>query len=311
MKKRFFKNKIYAGGSDRPGIPLCHSLGKAVFTYASSEIKSPFIMVSRGDSCTEEVLQIAVGDAICASGGEVLLVDSLTVPAAALLTRKYRADFTVAIDGDYAFVLDGTGANITRENEQKIEKIIEEGTYLVPPKGAKDGEFYCRRDAYLDYTSALTELSGRRKIRSKIALGGKGAAVQKAARQIFSMLSKNVFVFEGGPAKEIMTASGADIGFYFDRAGRDMTVINTEGDAVSPEDAFCLIAAKIAEKDALGNSLKGGTGKGVRLAMTESGAVHFGDLLPGPDALFTAVMLSVYLSDKDEPLQKLIEELKS
>lgn len=309
MKKHFIRGKIFAGDDRRSGVPLCYTLGKAVFTHASNEIKSPFIMVSRDDSAAGEMLQIATGDAICALGGEVLLIDSVSLPAASLLTLKYRADFTVAVAGGYVEILNSAGCNISRGDEQKIEKIIEEGSYFSEETRVKEGEFYCRRDAYLDYCAAIAEMSGNRKIGARIAVECLGGTVKKAARQIFSRLTKNLFFDDGKELKDLVAENGADIGFRFDSAGRNMSVINAKGELIANEDIYCLIAAKMAEKDIFGNTVKDSTKKGIRLLLSENGSIHFGDLLPGADALFTAVMLSVYLADKDEPLHEIIKEL--
>lgn len=266
-------------------------------------------MVSRDADGTGEMLQVAVGDAICAMGGEVLLIDAVTNPAAALLTQKYRADFTVSAAGGYIEIFDSTGRNISRADEQKIERIMDGVIHRGEEFRTGDGEIYCRRDAWLDYVNALWEAAGARKTNTKILIDCPAGNMKKAAQFLFSRLTKNIIWGEGSSITEEMKKSGADIGFRFDGGGRVLTVADACGGIVSAEDIYCLSAAKMAEKNIFGSTIKEKTGKGIRLSLTENGSVHFADVLPGPDALFTALMLSSYISDKDEPLHELVKGL--
>jgi phosphomannomutase len=311
MKKQFYRGKIFAGDDRRQAVPLCRAIGKAVFTHASETVKSPFIMLSREGGGADELLQAAVGDAICSLGGEVLLLDDISLPAAALLTRKYRADITLAAAGGRIEILDATGCPIGRDAEIKIETLLDTGAAggEVPPR--REGEIYGRRDAYLDYCGAILEASGKRKLSAKIAAVAPEGNVQKAAAAVFSRLTKNAVFYTGAESVlgSAARGSGAALGFAFSPCGRRVCVADEKGAPVDAEAVYCLLAAKMAEKDVFGNTVKQSTGKGIHLRLLEGGAVHFGDILPGPDGIFTAVMLSIYASDKDAPLSELVREL--
>jgi phosphoglucosamine mutase len=92
LKKLFSNQRVCAGADHGRSIPLCYNIGRAAVGYLSLK-NAPFIIVAKDCQSSTEILQLSVADAVCALGGEVLLLDNMTASAAAVLLKKYRADF--------------------------------------------------------------------------------------------------------------------------------------------------------------------------------------------------------------------------
>jgi phosphomannomutase len=140
LKKLFSNQRVCAGADYLRSIPLCYNIGRAAVSYLSLK-NAPFIIVARDCKSSTEILQLSIADAVCALGGEVLLLDNMTASSAAVLLKKYRADFMLFLYAeDDADAGSGYGARVGENDVRGADGFSPAPNNAVNANDAEGGE---------------------------------------------------------------------------------------------------------------------------------------------------------------------------
>ena len=241
------------------------------------EIDNP-ILIGRDTRISGDILLNAVTKGINASGKEFINLGICPTPAIPFLIKQENLSSGVMISASHnppeyngIKIFDHNGQKITKNFENKIQKIIEESkqnisipTKVVSLKTSKD-----LMDSYIKsliQTMGGTSLSGLR-----IILDTCYGSATSCAKKIFQSLGADVRVINNSnngfkinmncgstnlePLKKALRESPADMGFSFDGDADRVIGIDSKGNVLDGDHILFLWGRELMEQKSLTNNL--------------------------------------------------------
>jgi phosphoglucosamine mutase len=245
---------------------LAVRLGRAAALEADSD--RPQVLIIRDTRESGPMLEEALAAGVAAGGGDAMLGGVLPTPAASVLARRLSFDLAGVVSashnpfGDNGIkFFNSHGTKLDDGAELAIEARMEE------PTGERIGSVRTLEGAFDDYIRALRttfspDLRGRR-----IALDCANGATYRAAPAIFRALGAELDLMAVEPDGrnindgcgsthpesliELVTSSGAEIGFAYDGDGDRVLAVEGTGRLHDGDDLLALIALDLQRRGEL------------------------------------------------------------
>jgi mannose-1-phosphate guanylyltransferase / phosphomannomutase len=337
---------------------------RLAMAYGTSLKKGSVVTTSRDTSRTARALKRAIMAGLNLTGIHVMDLELAPVPLTRFQVRSERAQggLTVRLvpgdpDSVEIRIFDANGADIGEDQQRKIERLLyredfrrafagDIGDIVFPPRAI---EFYTaaleasvdaarlQRRAFkvvLDYSfgAASTVMPN---VLSKI--GAEVLAVNPYAATASATEAAEGLEQRVATMRELVRASGSDLGFVFDPDGETATIIDDRGEALTSERALLVLVRLVCEvhdqaRLALPVAVSRGAETiarefGARVTWTKLSAAHlmevagsgrvdfaasqeggfiWPDVLPAYDATATLVKLLDLLAAVDRPLSEVV-----
>jgi phosphoglucosamine mutase len=245
---------------------LAVRLGRAAALEADSD--RPQVLIIRDTRESGPMLEDALAAGIAAGGGDAMLGGVLPTPAASMLARRLSFDLGGVVSASHNPYSDNgikffnsRGTKLDDEAELAIEVRLDD------PTAGRVGRVLALEGSFDDYIRALRttlalDLSGRR-----IALDCANGATHRAAPAIFRALGAELALTAVEPDGrninegcgsthpesliELVTSSGAEIGFAYDGDGDRVLAVDGEGRLHDGDDLIALIALDLQKRSEL------------------------------------------------------------
>ncbi len=241
------------------------------------ENKNP-ILIGRDTRVSGEILLQAIAKGINASGKEFINLGICPTPALPFLIKKKKLSSGIMISASHnppeyngIKIFDHNGQKITRNFENKIQKLIEKST---PKKSIEDREICLKRDKKLmDFymQSLIQTMEGENLIGMKIVLDTCYGSATTCAKNIFQNLGADVKVINDSnnglkinmncgstnlePLKKALLESPADMGFSFDGDADRVIGLDSKGNLLDGDHILFLWGRELKEQKILTNNL--------------------------------------------------------
>lgn len=214
------------------------------------------------------MLEEALAAGVAAGGGDAMLGGVLPTPAASVLTRRLSFDLAAVVSASHnpftdngIKFLNAQGTKLGEDAELAIEACMDE------PTGERVGAVRTLEGAFDDYIRELRtafplDLSGLR-----VALDCANGATHRAAPVTFRALGADLVMTAVEPdgrninadcgsthpdgLVELVSSSGADIGFAYDGDGDRMLAVDGNGRLHDGDDLIALIARDLRSRGEL------------------------------------------------------------
>ncbi len=232
----------------------------------------PTFLVGKDSRLSSDMLEAAICAGVCESGANVIRLGLVPTPAVAYLTVQLGADAGIMISAShnpYEYngikIFGGEGYKLTDEQEEEIEKIIEEGNF---EKKSGEGVGWVRFDekAIEKYEkhimSAAETLAGM-----KIALDASNGSASRSAKAIFEGLGAECKIIGNAPngmnindgvgsthienLKSVMKSGKYDVGFAFDGDADRCIAVDEKGEEVDGDAEMAIVALKLRDEGRL------------------------------------------------------------
>lgn len=268
MKKKYFGTDGIRG---RVGASVIHpefmlKLGFALGTTLQAQsAHTPTVLIGRDTRDSGEMLQFALQSGLIASGVNVSLLNVLSTPAIAFLTKTAEADAGIVISASHnpyedngVKVIGKNGFKLPDEWEIAIEQKIDVASYGVNANHL--GSVTVIHDAVTQYVSHCVQLFEADFSLShyKIVVDCANGATFNCAEKLFSKLGANVVLIHATPdGKNINDHCGAthleslqarvllekaDCGIAFDGDGDRLMMVDHLGNVVDGDEILCILA---------------------------------------------------------------------
>jgi phosphoglucosamine mutase len=245
---------------------LAVQLGRAAALHAEAE--RPQVLIVRDTRESGPMLEGALAAGIAAGGGDAMLGGVLPTPAASVLARRLSFDLAAVVSASHNPFADNgikffnaRGTKLDDDSELAIEGRMDEAT------AERVGGVRTLEGAFDDYIRELRsafqlDLSGLR-----IALDCANGATHRAAPVIFGALGADVVTMGVEPDGrninagcgsthpegliELVTSTGADIGFAYDGDGDRVLAVDGNGRLHDGDDLIALIALDLQRRGEL------------------------------------------------------------
>lgn len=245
---------------------LAMQIGMAGAQVLTSEVHNPRILVGRDTRRSGDMLAAALMAGICSVGGDVIDVGVIPTPAMAYLVRLYEADAAVMVSAshnpmEYNGVkwFNGQGFKLSDALEDEIERLIKAPAFQRPV-GEEVGHIINARRAREEYKEFLISSATTRFDGITVVLDCANGASSGIAAEVFSALGANVIPRADEPdgsnindgcgsthperLQELVTESGADVGFAFD-GDADRVIATDERGNIVDGDRILGMCAKV------------------------------------------------------------------
>lgn len=245
---------------------LAMQIGMAGAQVLTSEVHNPRILVGRDTRRSGDMLAAALMAGICSVGGDVIDVGVIPTPAMAYLVRLYEADAAVMVSAshnpmEYNGVkwFNGQGFKLSDALEDEIEALIQAPAFQRPV-GEDVGHIINARRAREEYKEFLISSATTRFDGITVVLDCANGASSGIAAEVFSALGANVIPRADEPdgsnindgcgsthperLQELVTESGADVGFAFD-GDADRVIATDERGNIVDGDRILGMCAKV------------------------------------------------------------------
>jgi phosphoglucosamine mutase len=287
-RKLFGTDGVRGAVGDLLTPDLAVRLGRAAALEAEAE--RPQVLIIRDTRESGPMLEAALAAGVASGGGDAMLGGVLPTPAASVLARRLDFDLAAVVSashnpfGDNGIkFFDHAGSKLADEAEARIEGRIDDAAR------AEVGAVRTLEGAFDDYirelrTAFRLDLAGKR-----VALDCANGATYRAAPAIFRLLGAELELIGDEPdgrninegcgsthpeaIEEIVSSTGAEIGFAYDGDGDRVMAIDGEGRLHDGDDLIALAARHLAERGELhgGVAVTVMTNYGFHRAMTEAG----------------------------------------
>jgi phosphoglucosamine mutase len=266
-ERRFFGTDGVRGPVGELLTPdLAVRLGRAAALQAEAE--RPQVLIVRDTRESGPMLEEALAAGIAAGGGDAMLGGVLPTPAASVLARRLSFDLAAVVSASHNPFADNgikffnsRGTKLDDDAEVAIEGRMDDET------GERVGGVRTLEGAFDDYirelrTAFALDLSGTR-----VALDCANGATFRAAPAIFRALGADLELTAVEPDGrninadcgsthpegliELVSSSGADIGFAYDGDGDRMLAVDAEGRLHDGDDLIALIARDLQKRGEL------------------------------------------------------------
>ncbi len=241
------------------------------------ENKNP-ILIGRDTRVSGEILLQAIAKGINASGKEFINLGICPTPALPFLIKKKKLSSGIMISASHnppeyngIKIFDHNGQKVTRNFENKIQKLIEKSTQK---KAIDDREICLKRDKKLmDFymQSLIQTMGGENLIGMKIVLDTCYGSATTCAKSIFQNLGADVKVINNSnngskinmncgstnlePLKKALLESPADMGFSFDGDADRVIGLDSKGNLLDGDHILFLWGRELKEQKILTNNL--------------------------------------------------------
>jgi phosphoglucosamine mutase len=266
-ERRFFGTDGVRGPVGELLTPdLAVRLGRAAALRDESE--RPQVLIVRDTRESGPMLEEALAAGIAAGGGDAMLGGVLPTPAASILARRLSFDLAAVVSASHNPFADNgikffnsRGTKLADDAELEIEGLLDEETReRVGGVRALEGAF----DDYIRELRSIfrLDLSGMR-----IALDCANGATFRAAPVIFQALGADLVLTAVEPdgrninadcgsthpesLVELVSSSGADIGFAYDGDGDRLIAVDGKGRLHDGDDLIALIALDLQKRGEL------------------------------------------------------------
>ena len=223
------------------------------------------VLIGKDTRVSGYMLESALQAGFIASGVNVRLLGPLPTPGVAYLTRSLRNQFGLVISASHNDYLDngiklfaGTGEKISKEVEQRIEKLLEGELKPVPTADlGKARRFDESGDRYIEFCKSTVppDVSFES---LRIVLDCANGACYKVSPEVFKELGAEVIPFGVDPdgfninhecgsthpelAQEMVLKHRADYGVTLDGDGDRVILIDKEGNILDGDDLLYILA---------------------------------------------------------------------
>ena len=297
-ERRFFGTDGVRGPVGELLTPdLAVRLGRAAALQAEAE--RPQVLIVRDTRESGPMLEEALAAGIAAGGGDAMLGGVLPTPAASVLARRLSFDLAAVVSASHNPFSDNgikffnsRGTKLDDDLELAIEGRMDDET------AERVGGVRTLEGAFDDYirelrTAFSLDLSGLR-----VALDCANGATHRAAPAIFRALGADLELTGVEPdgrdinadcgsthpegLVELVSSTGADIGFAYDGDGDRMLAVDAKGRLHDGDDLIALIARDLEQRGELDGGvavtvmtnfgfLKTMEGEGIEVAQTKVG----------------------------------------
>ena len=236
-------------------LELVERLGRAATSWSGRGR----IFVGRDTRGSGPALEEAFGRGVVTAGGNAVLAGVLPTPAVALLALDLAAVITASHNPpEYNGVklFDHGGAKLTDEQEEEIERLIDDPGPLV--EGGSVDHVGVATDSYLEHIAERfgSDLSGL-KVAVDCANGAYSAIAPKAFEQLgaevtaVAVAPDGTNINEGCGAtdlallRETVLSGGHDLGIAFDGDGDRMLAVDAAGDTVDGDQILAILALQL------------------------------------------------------------------
>jgi phosphoglucosamine mutase len=269
MGKLFGTDGIRGVANQYPMTPeLALTVGRAVASFFTKQGAGAKIVIGKDTRISGDMIECALVAGICSMGVDAYRVDILPTPGVAVITNRTGADAGIMISASHnpfydngIKIFNGEGYKLTDEKEQKIERLVLEGTlsrlagtvrqtgrvYTIEEPGKRYAEFLIRT---MPEDFSLRGLT--------LVLDCANGATHKIAPDLFSHLGADVHpLFVSPDGRNINADCGsehpealqtevvrknADMGLAFDGDGDRLIVVDEKGDVLTGDQIMAICA---------------------------------------------------------------------
>ncbi len=254
---------------------LAYKVGFALGT--TLEMNNP-ILIGRDTRVSGEILLQALATGIKVSGKKFINLGICPTPAIPFLIKKEQLSCGIMISASHnppeyngIKIFDHKGQKITKNYENKIQKVIEETTHN---KSVTKEEFYFKENKeFMDiYIQGLIHSMGGENLSGmKIILDTCHGSATTCAKKIFRNLGADLRVINDSknglkinmncgstnlePLKKALRENTADMGFSFDGDADRVIAIDSKGNVLDGDHILFLWGRELMEQKSLTNNL--------------------------------------------------------
>lgn len=223
------------------------NLGRAASLFFNGDI-----IVSKDPRLSSDMFELSLSSGILSTGKNVYLTGIIPTPALSLILSKENKSGGAMISASHNPIEDNgikffynNGLKLREEDEEKIEKLMEEKINLPIGRGGKVYDFH---DAKYLYIKTILDQNKLNVNKMRIALDLAYGATTTVAYEIFSNINADLTILNEKPdgekinvgcgstnpqflSKE-MKKNGFDVGFSFDGDGDRVIAFDENGDIV-------------------------------------------------------------------------------
>ena len=203
MRKYFGTDGIRDVANTKLTPELAYKVAKsAAYIIKEESGHTPVILIGRDTRISGNLIESAMISGFLSCGANVKLLEIISTPAVAFLTKKFNADISVVISASHnSYEFNGIkffsnkGMKISDELEEKIEEVMDSDilkTLNISHEkiGTCDNIEYAK-DEYINYVCNLFNDNISRKINNnfKVIIDTANGATYEIAEKIFSKLS--------------------------------------------------------------------------------------------------------------------------
>ena len=236
------------------------------------------ILIGRDTRISGETLLQAIASGIIASGKKFINIGICPTPAIPFLIKQERLSSGIMISASHnppeyngIKIFDQNGQKITKNFENKIQKLIEETNQniSVPKKEILLNTNKCLMDIYIK--SLIQTMDGENLSGLKIILDTCYGSATTCAKKIFQSLGADVRVINNSknglkinmncgstnlePLKKALIESPADMGFSFDGDADRVIGVDSKGNVLDGDHILFLWGRELMEQKILRNNL--------------------------------------------------------
>lgn len=258
---------------------LAYKLGRAGAFVLTKEKHRPKIVIAKDTRLSGDLLGAALEAGILSVGADVIDIGIMPTPAAAYLTRYYKADAGVVISASHnPYEYNGIkffnhlGYKLDDAIEEKIENIILNNIEIESTPVGKDlGKKITRNDALEQYTSFLASTVDTTFENLKVVIDCANGASFKVAKKVLKSLNATVHSIHDQPngininvqcgsthpqdLVEKVLQEKADIGLAFDGDADRLIAVDEKGNIIDGDVIIYICSKMLKQQNKLKNNL--------------------------------------------------------
>ena len=307
MKKLFGTDGVRDIAGTKLTCELAMRIGQATAEILTVPVQGQRskVVIGKDTRASSDMLEQALAAGLCSMGVDVVLLGVIPTPAVAYLCKKYEADAGVVVSASHnPFEHNGIkvfgqgGHKLTDEQQEQIERFLEEETAPAGKSGDEIGRVYYLSSAISDYVEYLAKTTDGYFTDFKIVIDAANGAASATAEKLAKRLAIPAVIINDQPngsninlncgstaptgLAQAVLEHRARLGFAFDGDADRVIVVDERGELVDGDRLIAIFAAYLKEKGAL---------KGDKVAVTvmsNLGLIHCLKEL-GVDAVVTPV----------------------
>ncbi|HLS59660.1 MAG TPA: phosphoglucosamine mutase [Virgibacillus sp.] len=277
MGKLFGTDGVRGIANEELTPELAFKLGRIGGYVLTKGIDNPKVLIGRDTRISGYMLEGALLAGLLSIGAEVMRLGVISTPGVAYLTKANSAELGIMISASHNSVEDNgikifgsDGFKLTDEQEEEIERLIDEEDNLPRPTGADVGvvnDYFEGGQKYLSYLkeSIDNEFEG-----IQIALDCANGSTSSLATHLFADLEADIFSMGSSPnglnindgvgsthpegLQELVIEKKADIGLAFDGDGDRLIAVDEQGNLVDGDQILFICAKFMNDKGFLNNN---------------------------------------------------------